>query len=436
MKYKIILLLSMFTLAATGFHYRGEAVHWLSNYLRPQQEDPVPTMRLRKQNYSVVVAAEGELSGFQTTPVLTPPVRTGSLKIAWMADEGSIVHPADVVVRFDNTDALLSTEQNNNTLTSYGHRITKAEEDSRSQTQVLGIERHQADLELNFAENQVRPDETIFSRWQIQEAIMSAALARYKTGNVENKRQLNQNLSQADLRILNIDSQKAQAEMKLAQQTLSSLECKAPGEGVVLYRRFGFFQLQAGSDAWPGQPVLDIANLRQFKGKLQVVESDVAGVEKGKKVEVTLNAIPGRVFAGTIQQVATAAQQLARRDPRKYFGCEVVLDVPLELMQQLKPGMRLTGKILAGQRTSALVVPKSAVFKKESEFVVFVKHADKYNEQKVKILDTDHGFHVIDGAREGDEVCLRHPYEKQKLHLPDFSAPSAATQNRRFVVFF
>src|SRR2546425_2137061 len=339
MKYKIILLLSTFTLAATGFHYRGQAVQWLSNYLRPQQEDPVPTMRLIKQNYSVLVAAEGELSGFQTTPVLTPPVRTGSLKIAWMADEGSIVHPGDVVVRFDNTDALLSAEQNNNTLTSYGHRISKAEEDSRSQTQVLGIERHQADLELNFAENQVRPDETIFSRWQIQEAIMSAALARYKTGNVENKRQLNQSLSQADLRILNIDSQKAQAEMKLAQQTLSSLECKAPGEGVVLYRRFGFFQLQVGSDAWPGQPVLDIANLRQFKGKLQVVESDVAGVEKGKKVEVTLNAIPGRVFAGTIQQVATAAQQLARRDPRKYFGCEVVLDVPLELMQRSKTGM-------------------------------------------------------------------------------------------------
>ncbi len=436
MKYKIILVLSTLTLAATGFHFRNEAVQWLSNYLKPQQEDPLPTMQLKKQNYNVMVTAEGELTGFQTTPVLTPPVRTGSLKIAWMADEGSLVRPGDVVVRFDNTDAVLSLEQNKNTLTSYGHRIGKAEEDSRSQMQVLGIERHQADLELNFAENQVRPDETIFSRWQIQEAIMSAALARYKTGNVENKRQLNQSLSQADLRILNIDSQKAQTEMNLAQQTLSSLEAKAPGEGVVLYRRFGFFQFQVGSDAWPGQPVLDIANLRQFKGKLQVVESDVAGVEKSKKVEVSLNAIPGRIFTGTIQQVATAAQQVARRDPRKYFTCEVVLDVPLELMKELKPGIRLTGKILVGHREGALVVPKSAVFKKESDFVVFVKQGDKYNENKVKILDTDHGFHVIEGTREGDEICLRHPYQKQKLHLPDFSAPSAATQNRRFVVFF
>ncbi|HEV8132201.1 MAG TPA: efflux RND transporter periplasmic adaptor subunit [Acidobacteriota bacterium] len=436
MKYKVIVTVVLLALAATGFHFKNRALQSISNYLQPHQEDPVPTLRLKKQNYSVIVTSEGELTGFQTTPILTPQVRTGSLKIAWMADEGSIVKAGDAVVHFDNTDAQLSLEQNKNTLSSYNYRIQKAENDGRSQTNVSGIDRREADLELDFAQNQVKPDETIFSRWQIQEAIMSAALALYKTGNVESKRTLNQGVSQADVRILNIDSQKAKTEMNLAQQTLASLEVKAPAEGVVLYRRFGFFQLQVGSDAWPGQPILDIANLRQFKGRLQVVESDIAGIEKEKNVELALTAYPNRRFQGKIQQVATAAQQVSRRDPRKYFTCEVLLEVPLELMDQLKPGMRLTGRIHVGQRKGALVVPKSAIFKKESDFVVFVKRGDQYNERKVRILDTDHGFHVIDGPQEGDEICLQHPFEKQKLHLPDFSAPSAATQGRRFMVFF
>ena len=32
-------------------------------------------------------------------------------------------------------------------------------------------------------------------------------------------------------------------------------------------------------------------------------------------------------------------------------------------------------------------------------------------------------------------VCLRHPFESQKLALPDFNAPAAPTRQERFVIF-
>lgn len=416
-----------------GLGYRKELVDWISNYLKPPLQDPVPIWRLTKRSYTVSVTADGELTGLQTIPVSVPQVRTGSLKIAWMAEEGTLLQAGQVVVGFDSREALLSLEQNQNSFTSYEHRIEKAEGDGRSQNQILGIEKQAADLELVYAENQVVTDEEIFSRWEIQEKIMSAALARYKQTTVERKQHLNRGLSQADLRILTIERQKAHSEMKLAEQTLSSLEAKAPAEGVVLYRRWGVSQLKVGDDVWSGQPIVDIANMRQFKGRVQVPETDVAGVERGKKVSVVLSAFPGRTWAGKITQVAAVAQQISRRDPRKYFTCDVLLEVAVEILQELKPGMQLTGTIEVEQRQDVLVVPKSAVFKKQNAFVVFVKQGEQYVEKGIAIADSDHGFHVIEGAREGDLICLRHPFQKENLHLPDFSAPGAPTQMRRFI---
>lgn len=433
MRYLVLVLFCFFGLLL--FAYGDRAVDWVSGYLNPKIEEPVPTLRLQRRDYTMTVTAEGELTGLQTVPVSVPPLRTGAVKIGWIVEEGTFVTSGDLVVRLESTEAALALEQNKNTFDSYLYQIEKAGHDGRSQLKVFDLDRQATDIELTYAENQIRIDEEIFSRWEIQESVISAALARYKAGNIESKRNLNQGLSQAQLRILNIERQKAQSEMNLAQQTLSSLDVKAPAEGIVLYKRWFMGTLpKAGDEVWGGQAVAELANLRRFQGKLNVIENDIAGVEKAKSVEVALYAFPGQTFSGTIKRVATVAQQLSRQDPRKFFTCEVLLDVPVEIMTELKPGMQLAGKIRIGERKRVLVVPKSAVIKQETEFIVFVRQAEKYVERKIKILESDYGFHVVEGLREGDEVCLQHPYEKQKLHLPDFSAPSAPTQGRRFFI--
>lgn len=435
MKAKLLGALALLLAGTGGFHYRHQAVERISAYLSPLEEDPVPTLKLERKNYRVTVFAPGELTGLQTTPIVTPRVRTGALKVAWLVEEGTIVSAKDEVARFDSTDAQLALQQNQTTFDSHQHRISKAQEDGRSRLEILGIEREEADLEWDYARQQVHRDEEIFSRWEIQEAIMSAALAQYKTRSIETKTDLNQQQSRADLSMLKIEQQKAETEIKLAQQTLSSLQMLSPVEGVVLYRRRGLFETKVGDDAWPGQEILEIANLRQFQGRIQIVESDVAGVRVGIPVEVELAALPGHTFSGKINRVATVPQQSSRSDPRKFFSCDVLLDVPLETMSQLKPGMQLSARLEVAHREDVLAVPKSAVIKKEADFVVFLKEGESYREQKVTLVDSDYGFYVIEGVEEGREICLQHPFEKQRLHLPDFSGPSTPTQMRRFIMF-
>lgn len=438
MKVKIAgLVLIVLGVSVTGFYTKNRALDIVSAYFKPSTDDPIPTVRAVAKAYTLQVGAEGELTGLEMKQVQVPRIPRGSLKIAWLEKEGTIVAAGAPIVRFDNSDALLNLQQNKNTMATYESRISKSQEDGRSQDEVFRIDRNAADLDLNYSERQIREDEDIFSRWEIEESIMSAALAKYKKGNIERRSTLNRTLSDADLKIRGIESKKAETEVKMAEETLSSLEVPSPAAGVVLYKRIGWGRMvEVGTEVWPGMTLLEIADLNKFQGKVNVVESDIAGVEQGKKVRVDLNAFPGYQVTGTVMKVATAAQQLNRDDPRKYFVCDVVLDVPIDMMHRLKPGMKIRGEIQIASREKSIVLPKSALIKKGSDFIVFVKKDDKYLERKVKILDGDYAFYLVDGVKGGEEICLQHPFEKQKLRLPDFSAPSPATQGRRFTVIF
>jgi multidrug efflux pump subunit AcrA (membrane-fusion protein) len=436
MKAKIaVVLLVVLVLAGAFFYLRSHAERILLAYFSPTAGDPIPSVKTREQAYTLIVAAEGELTGLEVRPVQVPRIPRGSLKVSWLEKEGAIVEEGQQLVRFDNSEAILNLQQNENTVATYDSRISKSQEDARSQEEVFRIDRTGAELELSFAERQIRQDEEIFSRWEIEESVMSAALAKYKKGNVETKSTLTRSLSDADLKILKIESGKAESEVRMSKQTLSSLEVVAPASGVILYRRIGWNRMvEEGIEVWPGMTLMEIADIGKFQGKLNVVESDIAGVEPGKKVRVTLAAFPNETVTGTVTKVATAAQQFAREDPRKYFTCDVLLEVSTEILERLKPGMRIRGDIEIGKREKAIVLPKSAVIKKGTEFIVFVKSNATYDERKVTILDGDYGFYLVDGLGHGEEVCLQHPFEKQKLRLPDFSAPTPATQGRRFAV--
>lgn len=422
-------------LTVAGYFFRSDVTTFVSGVLTSRQPVPVPTLRLEPKAYRLAVPARGELLGLRTTPIPTPRVRTGSLKIARLVDEGTIVREGQVVVQFDPTDAELTLEQSANQVSSYGFRIEKTEEDARGELSVLEMERLAAEMERGYAEGQIRRDEQIFSRWEIQESLMSAALAEFRRATVEEKVDLRRSVSTSDLKILDIERGKAEVEMGLARETLEALSLTAPDTGVVVYMRPGMSPLEVGNEVWPGQPLLEVASLDRFRARLRVPETEVLGLRPGLAVSVVLDAFPDRVFEGRLMQVARIAQQIHRNDPRKYFECDVLLEVSVDEIEMLRPGMSVRAEVELDRLDGVFVLPKSALRRTDEGWSVFLSQAGDYVERPVDVLGSDHGFHLVAGLEEGDLVCLRHPFEKDRLVLPDFSAPSAPVQTQRFVVF-
>ena len=136
----------VFVLALGGLYsFRESLVEQLENYLIGSPEEPIPTMPVKAIDYSVVVRARGKLTGLRTTPVRAPSIR-GSLKVAWLREEGTLVKSGDLLVRFDNTDALLTLQENQNTVQTYDSRIHKNELDRDTELQTLLRDGEAADL--------------------------------------------------------------------------------------------------------------------------------------------------------------------------------------------------------------------------------------------------------------------------------------------------
>jgi multidrug efflux pump subunit AcrA (membrane-fusion protein) len=446
MKWKAIIISLFIILLVGGLWWQSGAIgSRVAEWIQPAEEHPVPTLPLSGREYRVSVAASGELTGLETIPLMAPMTRIRPLKISWLIKEGSLVAAGDTVIRFDNSQAAEILEKNENQVNSYGHRIEKAEKDSRTEAEVLVLDYQGAELDMQHARQQIRRDEDIFSRWDIQESLVNAALAQYRKDVIDHKRTLSGTQSQADIQILNIEQRKADFEVQNAKETLSKLEVTSTSEGVVLYRTSWFRQLEVGAEVWPGQPLVEVARLHQFKGKAYVAESDFRGIAAGQPVELTIEAFPGETFSGKVQQVAKAPQQLSREDPRRYFECEVTIDVDPEWLTRLKPGMRFDSVIEAGRYEGAMVVPKSAVVKQEDRHVIYVREeaaveaedpAKLYREQAVEIVDSNHGFYVVEGVADGSVIALRNPFREQELHLPDFNAATGQSNTRRFIMVF
>lgn len=434
MKVLFVLSMAVLSLAAGAFYWGENLESRIVSYMAPAADDPVPTVLVSRQDYRLLVPAKGKLMGLKTIPVRVPRVR-GSLKVSWLQVEGTLVDPNEVVIRFDDSDARLSLEESENRFSTFEHQIRRTEEDASGLLEVLEMDKESADTELAFAENQIRKDETIFSKWEIQESLISAALAEYKRQSVEKKGGLEERRSHADASILEIDQQESSSDIELARETLSSLELRAPEEGILLYLQRRYADLEVGTEVWSREILAEIASLKQFRAIVHVLEKDIAGVEEGKETDVFLEAFPHVKLRGRIESIDRVAKQITRRDPRKYFECAVLLDVPAELIDELKPGLALEVEIEVDKWENVVVLPKSALIAKDATFTVFVQESDDYREQPVEILASDYGFSVVKGLEEEDIVCLQHPYESQQLVLPDFSAPSSQTQSRRFQRF-
>ena len=438
---KLLILAAILSLVTLVVAYGSEPllsggfVQKLLSYLERGSEQQIPTILVKRQDYTIVTSAEGSLVGLYSVPVIVPRVRRGSMRIAWLAPEGSVVARGDTLVRFDETDARLALEQGESQLATQDYRIEDSLQRQAGEMRQLEMDQQSADLELSYSKSQVRKEETIFSQWEIRESLMNADLAESKLDFLKDREGLQEELGESQLRELDVERKSVLTEVELAREALSALSVEAAAPGVVVYRKIKFTPPEVGSTVWPGQQIMEISSADRFRAIVAVLETDIGRIEEGNLAEVVLNSFPDRKMTGRIERISRVARQLNRKDPRKYFECSVLIDVDPGTTHQLKPGMNLEVSILVEQVAAGFVLPRSAVFSDGSRTFVFVPTDNsEYQDQEVKIVSSDHGFHVVEGLEDGTEVCLRHPDQGDEMALPNFSTPTGATRASEFVI--
>ena len=198
-----------------------------------------------------------------------------------------------------------------------------------------------------------------------------------------------------------IQSQQAsvlQAQVSFTQATtnLANATLTAPFAGMVTA-----IALTVGQNS-SASTTVTLFNPQALQVSVSVGESDVPLVKMGQNVTVTVDALTGRSFRGTVVSVAKAAiiQQGVASFP-------VVVVTQAGAADGVQPGMTASISIITAQQDNVLVVPSRAIRRGGTQQVVdVIRDGKRRTEPVVTGLAGAQTVEVKSGLSEGDIVVL------------------------------
>jgi multidrug efflux pump subunit AcrA (membrane-fusion protein) len=383
---------------------------WLVFDRRGAARDTVPTVTVSKQAFVRRVTAEGNLRAVKATPVTTPQNAGswGPMKIAWLAEDGTPVKAGDVVVRFDPTEQQKQLRDGESDLAAASAKLGSEQIKSEAAVANRDSAAEVAAAELEQQRKFQSKDKEIFSRNTIVEAEIDEKYAGAKREHAEQTKQIERKLAQSKAGLIAVEKQKAQIAISHAKAALSSMEVKAPHDGILVLRRSWRGELpKVGEQAWPGQKVAEIPLLETMEAEVFVLEVDGSGITEKGPAEVVVEAKPDITYKGTVKLVDKLAKPRVPGVPVQYFAVVVTLDKTDHAV--MKPGQRVRTTLILDS-ADALVVPRQAVIGKDGKSVVYKRGAHGFEPVEVELgAGTSGRVVVTKGLAAGDVIALRDP---------------------------
>jgi HlyD family secretion protein len=185
-------------------------------------------------------------------------------------------------------------------------------------------------------------------------------------------------LIQARARVAQAKAQKDSADRHVAQASanltrvadvLQKTTYAAPYDGVItsLPVREGE-SVVIGIQNALGSILMTLADMSVITAEVKVDETDIVNVHLGQPAEVTIDAIPKKIFHGTVSEigdnaivrstgVATSQQTTTSEEAKDFKVVVTVTDPP----QDLRPGLSTTAKITTASRNAVLSIPIQAL---------------------------------------------------------------------------
>jgi len=224
------------------------------------------------------------------------------------------------------------------------------------------------------------------------QAAQSAAQMRKLEANYQRSVTLaDQKLMSAnDIDQIKYDLENARAANRLANLEVSYANVVAPISGVIAERK-----IKTGNFVQINTPIFRIVDNSRLEATLNVPEREVATLAPGLKVDLAVDALPGKKFEGTIDRVSPVVDSGSGtfRVVCAFAGGG-----------SLQPGMFGRIRIDYDQRADAVVIPRVALLDDE-EPAVFTIRGGKAARQPVKLGYVDGEWaEVRSGLKVGDPV--------------------------------
>jgi RND family efflux transporter MFP subunit len=235
-----------------------------------------------------------------------------------------------------------------------------------------GVRKAQANYEL--ALNDFSRYQTLYDKGAVSEQQLDNAKAKLKT-------------AEADL-------SSAQSSQSSAEEQYGYGVITAPVDGVIANKT-----ATVGQVVSPGASLMMVQDINQVYAVVNVEQKDLGRVKTGQKANVTVDAYPGKVFAGTVDVMNPEAGSASRT-----FRTKIRLE---NAGGDLKAGMFAKVQLETGESVKVLAVPQSAVVQKQNLYYVFTVDNNVAVRRQIEIGEVSgNTITVTAGLQPGEQVII------------------------------
>ena len=165
-----------------------------------------------------------------------------------------------------------------------------------------------------------------------------------------------------DLRASEISVQQAQLNLEAAQATLAQAQLRAPIAGTALS-----VDVSVGQKVGAGTSAVTLADLSQLELTVNVAEVDVGKIKLGQKAEITVDALPDKVFKGAVTRIAPSSAATSG-----VVNYPVTIQLDPTGLEGVRPGMTAMANLLGDEVADSWLVPTSALVQQGGKSVVMI----------------------------------------------------------------
>ena len=411
------------------------------------EADPSVAVKVELSDFVHEITTDGEIESASNIDVRCQvESRGGSVTILWVIDEGTEVEEGDVLCELDS--ASLSEELVQQKIVCNGSKASVAQAEADLATATLAEQEYihgKFPQEQKTIQNKIEEAEETETR---QQEILNYSLQLFERGYVTqmqvdaNEAAVARAIRTREIAVLELEVLENYTQAKMLEQLGSAIETAqarydseehshqldqdqlalieqqivnctilAPAAGQVVYRnetdhRGGSeFIVQEGATVRERQILFMLPDYSQMQVKCKLNETHVSLVRPGMTATVELDALPGVVLTGYVDNVSEYPLPTSWFSANiKQYESIVRIDGAIE---GLRPGLTAKIAILVDEKEDVLNVPVQCVFEHGGDLYSILYNDDRREWKPVEVqvgATNDMQIIILDGLKEGDRV--------------------------------
>ena len=330
---------------------------------------------------------------------------SNTLIITKLARGGAQVTEGDLLVEFDRQNQLKAAFDKRAEYLDFEEQIRKKRAEQEQARARDDAELALADHAVETARLEVRKNEVLPKINAEKNSLrLEEAMARLK--QLQDGYELKRRAEAAEVRILEIQRDRARTAMQQAEQNATRMVLRSPLPGLVVLRmnwRGGtMVEIQEGEEARPGMPIMQVVDPSAMLVRVKVNQADLHQLRAGQPAQISLDAYPGLEFKGRVEQVAPVGTTSRLTERVRNFVAIVSIQGN---HPKLMPDLSAAVDVELERLDNAVVVPRDAVTGEKGNFSVRVMDGDRVRQRAVTLGQmSDHEVVVASGLEPGMTV--------------------------------